>query len=122
MKKNDFILIAGILFTALVILSINILFVKKEGNVVVITRDGEEYKKLDLDKDNIVEIKGENNNTNILKIENGQAAMIDASCPDLLCVHQKSIKYQGETIVCLPNKIVIEIKSDKKSNIDAVAE
>ena len=36
--------------------------------------------------------------------------MISADCPDKLCVHQHAISANGETIVCLPNKVVAEVK------------
>jgi hypothetical protein len=36
-------------------------------------------------------------------------------------VHQRDIQNDGETIVCLPNKVIVEIESSKKSEVDAVA-
>ena len=47
--------------------------------------------------------------------------MIDADCPDQLCVKQKKISLKNETIVCLPNKVVIEIEGADSSQLDAVA-
>lgn len=38
--------------------------------------------------------------------------MIEADCPDKLCVHQGYISRVGEVLVCIPNKVVVEIKSD----------
>ena len=50
--------------------------------------------------------------------------MTEADCPDQLCVHQKAVDAAGGTIVCLPNKVVIEALSGasfEDSGIDAVA-
>ena len=46
--------------------------------------------------------------TNVCEIKDGQARMISAQCPDHLCMKQKAIDEKGGTIVCLPNKVVIE--------------
>ena len=55
-------------------------------------------------------------------IKNGKADMTEANCPDLLCVHQKAISHQGETIVCLPNKIVVSVAGGEESEIDTVVQ
>ena len=47
--------------------------------------------------------------------------MIEADCPDQLCVHQKAISKDRETIVCLPNKVVVEVKSKTESEFDSIA-
>ena len=70
-----------------------------------------------LTEDRRIEI---NHGTNILEIKNGEASMIEADCPDQICVHEKAISADGESIICLPNKIVVEVESDKESELDAV--
>jgi len=37
--------------------------------------------------------------------------MVDSACPDKLCVRSGWISRPKESIVCLPNRVVIEIKS-----------
>ena len=55
------------------------------------------------------------------EIKNGEASMIEADCPDQIYVHEKAIiSSDGESIICLPNKIVVEVESDKESELDAV--
>ncbi len=46
---------------------------------------------------------------NVLLIKDGQASMTEADCPDLICVHHKPVSREGETIVCLPHKLVVEV-------------
>ena len=51
-------------------------------------------------------------------IENGKADMISADCPDKLCVNQHAISSNGETIVCLPNKVVVEVEDGEEAQFD----
>lgn len=120
MKKNDLILVGIILIIAIGAL-IYINATKESGDRVIVTVDGKFYQEYPLDKDGTYEIMGVGNSTNTLVIEDGHADVIDASCPDKLCVHQKNAEYNGESIICLPNKVVVEIKSDKESGIDSIA-
>ena len=69
-----------------------------------ITVDGKEYGTYSLAKNQTIKI----NDTNVCEIKDGQARMISAQCPDHLCMKQKAIDEKGGTIVCLPNKVVIE--------------
>ena len=57
---------------------------------------------------------------NVVCIDRDGVYMKSAQCPDLLCVHQGKITAGGQSIVCLPNKIMIEIVGGKK-DVDAVA-
>ena len=61
------------------------------------------------------------NDTNHLIIKDGQADMIEADCPDQICVEHISISKNKETIVCLPNKVIVEIVGGEDAEIDAVA-
>ncbi|GAA4653911.1 NusG domain II-containing protein [Anaerocolumna aminovalerica] len=120
MKKNDLIL-AGVILTiaigALIFVNLN----KKEGNTVIVKVDGEVYKEFPLDVDATYEIKGANGGTNLLVIKDGYADITEASCPDEVCVVQPKINKSGETIVCLPNKVIIEINGENQSELDAIA-
>ena len=45
----------------------------------------------------------------IMIIKDGEVYMQEADCPNQICVHHAPISHKGETIVCLPNRIIIEI-------------
>lgn len=51
-------------------------------------------------------------NRNIIVIEKGKVSVIDANCPDKICVEHKEIDSVGETIICLPHKLIVEIVGD----------
>jgi hypothetical protein len=46
--------------------------------------------------------------------------MTAADCPDKLCVKQRSIAKEGETIVCLPHRVVVKISGGERPVIDGV--
>lgn len=49
-------------------------------------------------------------------IRDGKADMKEADCPDKLCVHQKAISAENESIVCLPNRVVVTVTNSKKKD------
>ena len=100
------IILVGVLL--IVSLSVFLIFslTKEEGTTVVVSVDGEKVAEYPLSVDSTYSL---NAGTNILVVENGKAYVSYASCPDGLCMHQGSISMVGEQIVCLPNKIMIEI-------------
>ena len=117
MKKNDWILVVVILVLA----GVGFLFYTNLGRqtagIVKVTVDGEVFGTYSLKKEQEVEI----NDTNRLIIEDGQVDMIEADCPDQICVEHISISKNKETIVCLPNKVIVEIVGGEDAEIDAVA-
>ena len=117
MKKNDFILILSVVLIALSVF-LFLHFTGEEGSgQVVIKVDGVENGRYDITDDREINI----NDTNILVIKDNKAYMKSADCPDKLCVKQKAISKDGESIICLPNKIIVTVESNSKSDIDAVA-
>lgn len=120
MKKNDLKLIGVLLLIGILCLII-IQFINKTGASIVVTIDNQEYATYSLEKDVDVEITGEYG-TNQLIIKNHKAYVTEASCPDKLCVHQKSISKTGETIVCLPNKMVVTVINSDSNDLDAITQ
>lgn len=47
---------------------------------------------------------------NILVINNKRVRIKDADCPDKICVNHKDISFNGEDIICIPHKLVINIR------------
>lgn len=115
LQKNDILLIAGIIMIAVICLVIQFLMPQSKGKLIV-QIDGERIATYPLEEDIEFEI---NNGTNRVKIYDGKVQMSRADCPDQICVHHKSISKNHETIVCLPNKIVLIIESEKESEVDA---
>ena len=120
LRKWDIILItAALLAAGVFLLCINVF--STAGEYAVVEVNGETVVKLSLAEDTVYDIEIENEVTNTLKIENGEAKMISADCPDKICVNHRSISKNNESIICLPNKVIITIVSDAESDIDGVA-
>lgn len=106
MKKKDWLTAAIILLVALLVWSVNH-FTAKEPAKLQITVNGEIYGTYDLDKNQEIPI----NDTNICRIRDGKVSMTEANCPDQICVHTAAVSKDGGSVVCLPNRIVLEIIS-----------
>lgn len=57
---------------------------------------------------------------NIILCQDGQVQMIQSSCPDKICLRHRAVSATGETIICLPHKVVIEIIGEEEHSLDAV--
>lgn len=90
-----------------------------EQAMVRITVDGQVYGEYPLDENQEIHI----HDTNICVIKNGSVRMISADCPDQICVKTKPIHTRAASIICLPNKVSVEIIGDTGDNNepDAVA-
>ena len=66
------------------------------------------------------EVPGANGASNTVCVRPGSIAIISANCPDQICVHHSRISRNKETIVCLPDKVVITIENGEDSGIDVL--
>lgn len=100
----------------------SLFYVKKKAanydeRYVLIQVNGKDYKKITFGSE-VVGKKIPINTEfgyNLIEIGDGKVRVVEADCPDQLDVKQGYIERPGEVIVCLPNKLVIEIKGE---NID----
>lgn len=51
----------------------------------------------------------EGSSYNLLSVSDGVVRMEAADCPDQICVHHIPITGGGESIICLPHKLAVEI-------------
>lgn len=104
MKKGDFLIIGTIAVTT--VLSVVLLFsFSKQGSRVVIKQDNKVIYNESIDQNDTV-----NTGTNTVIIKDGVVFMKDASCKNQICVNTGKISKKGESIICLPNKVIVEIK------------
>ena len=88
---------------------------------VRVTVDGSVYGTYALGEEQEIPIVQDGVTTNVLTIRDGKADMTEADCPDKLCVHQKAISKNHEMIVCLPNKVVVEVTVSEDNGFDSIA-
>ncbi|MCR5357438.1 MAG: NusG domain II-containing protein [Lachnospiraceae bacterium] len=117
--KNDIILMAVI--TAAAVLIMLFLFAFRERGVYAyVYVDGKLFGEYPLNKDCEIQVTGYDGGTNILVIKDNTARIKEASCPDKLCMHQGKISINGQSLICLPNRVVVEIKGWGGDGYDAV--
>ena len=116
MKKKEILFILGILGFSILLWGITALMRKGEYPTIRIIVDGEKYGTYNLDEDQVIAI----GDTNVCEIRDGKVTMTEATCPDKLCMHQKAIDETGGTIICLPNKVVIEGEKAAGSSQDGL--
>ena len=114
--RNDVIFIASLLLVVLVFACV-LFFSAEEGNTVRVTVDGRLFGEYSLLENKTVEIVN-GDGYNLLIIEDGKAYVDTASCPDGICSSHRPVSRGGESIICLPNKVVIEIHTVTNSGPD----
>lgn len=122
MTKGDKLLIVFVIILAVV----SSVFIKRQalstnGKYISVQVNGKEIKKIIFDSQiigNTIPVETEYG-YNLIEIGDEKVRVIEADCPDEIDVKQGYISSIGETIVCLPNKMVVEIKGlDKDTEID----
>lgn len=119
MKKNDILLIGGVLLIGIIFLLIMNL-TKQEGSKVRVIVDGKNYMELNLKEDTTFTVETINGGWNTFVVKDGYVDMTEASCPDKICVRERDIHYNHDRITCLPNKVVLEIVGGTEDEVDAV--
>jgi len=106
--RNDLILIGVLIIFSLIPLAINS---SSEKNFAVVKVDGVIIRKLDLSIDETFTIET-SGGKNIVAVKNGAVSVVEADCPDKICMRRGAIKNSGEMIACVPHKVLIEIVGD----------
>ncbi len=120
-RKADIILFFVLLAAAL--FSAAYFTYKASGSTgdVVITLGGEPYGTYSLDENREIEIRS-SGGRNVVHIENGTVRMTYSDCHGQVCVEHAPISKSGESIICLPHRLVIAIEGGKEADVDAITQ
>lgn len=126
MKKGD--KIASILIISLIIISTLSVFsykqyIKSSHHTAVIKQDGKIIKTIDLNnvkKDEKIKVSYTGNHFNTVEVAPGKIRISDADCPDKICVKTGWISEPGQSSVCLPHKLIINIEG-KNAKFDQIS-
>lgn len=118
--KNDIIFIAAIL-AVVAIAAVALLLLRGEGSTVAVEVDRQIIGTYSLAIDRVVDITTDDGEMNRLVIRDGKAFMESATCPDGVCVSHRPISREGETIVCLPHKVVVTVIGGNENEPDVIA-
>jgi len=86
-----------------------------QRRIARITQNGAIIREIDLSavtKSFTIQLDGENGAYNIIEVRPGSIGIIEASCPDQLCVHMGFIQDTALPVTCLPNRVVIQILTE----------
>lgn len=109
---NSVLFFAGVLLIAFGLLILRFVLTDKEAAAksVVVEADGSIVYAVPLSDDQTIPVQTEYGE-NIVRIENGKVFVESADCPRQICVHTAPIRDIGQTIVCLPHRVVISVTS-----------
>ncbi|MFP4458045.1 MAG: NusG domain II-containing protein [Candidatus Zixiibacteriota bacterium] len=116
-KFQDFILIIIIIIISLLpyILSNE----NNEGNHYRIIIDNQIEEQGSLEEDTLFSVMGEIGKVTV-NIENGKIGIFESSCPNKYCIKMGMSNSHLRPIVCLPNKLLIEIEQEDREELDAI--
>lgn len=90
------------------------------GDLVVVKVNGEIYGKYSLSKDRTITVN-RNGHMNKITIKGGKVQVSKSSCKNQICVKQGSISTTHQSIVCIPNRVVVSIEG-KDGEYDVISQ
>lgn len=121
MKRNDGILLALLLLLAGALFLFQPEPSSAKADFIEVLADGKQYGVWPLDTPQIIKVVtayGQNE----IRVKDNAASVVFADCSNQDCMRQKQIINTGDTVVCLPHKLVIVGKSGRGiTEVDAVS-
>ena len=117
--KYDLLLVAGLLLVGLA-LTLALFAARRDGREVVVRVDGAVVARLPLSQEQEFPIEIDGRVANRLQIAGGAVCMVEADCTDKLCVRKGAVRWAGDSIICLPHRVVAEVSGEDELGLDAV--
>lgn len=114
MNKSDLKLI--LILIIILALPLFILNNKKSGNIALVYYESKVILKIDLNIDKEYNVEGLNGNVKIV-VKDSKIKVDEENSPKHLCSKKGYISREYETIICLPNKIIIKIEGNKLDGV-----
>ena len=120
--RRDFLLIAAVILAAAAAVFFFQVKNRTSGTVyAIVEQDSKELMRLPLSEPGEYRIS-DGDSYNVIEIAEGGVRMKEADCPDQICVSRGLIQKSGQSIVCLPHRLVIRLEQVGDQELDAVAE
>jgi hypothetical protein len=117
LRKADFLLFFIFIAAAALIAALPLVRSSDGAPMVRIIAQGELAGIYPLDSDNEIEIERDGHR-NVVVIKDNTVHMDYSDCKNQVCVNTGKISKAGETIVCLPNYVIVEIVSSEEGGED----
>ena len=89
------------------------------SHVVQIVQDGSVVREIDLSRvsgSETIVLRLPDGGSNTILVQPGRICVCEANCPDQICVHQGWLENQAAPIVCMPHRLVIQIKDGTETD------
>ena len=125
-KAGDIVVVLLVIATAIAgVVMVSRASAGERGSLAIIEVNGKEVRRLELsDKQGYrtLTVQGTLGSSTVA-VEDGKVWMTESACRDKLCVGMGRIDSTGQSIVCLPNRVVIRITNGAKpASVDAITE
>ena len=113
LRKADIILFIVLICLGLALSAVFALSGDAPSNAhVVIKSGGELYATYPLSGDKTLRVPapGDSDGYNIVEIKDGKVSVSEASCKNQICVKHGAISSEGESIICLPNRLIVTVE------------
>ncbi|KUO53316.1 MAG: hypothetical protein APF76_08685 [Desulfitibacter sp. BRH_c19] len=125
-KKGDLVIIILLIAASISWFMKDIIWPNDTNNQAVIKIDGQIHTTIPLDSSNerkeiALTLPDDNDVHSIIVTEKDKIWVEESSCPNKICVNTGEISKPSQSIVCLPNKVVIYIEGSEKTDIDDVS-
>lgn len=111
-------IVLAVIFSVVALVLVLSFALRRPGAVAVVEVNGQTVGEYALDTDGTFVLNG---GTNTLVIEGGEAFVINSDCPDRTCEHTGRVRFVGQSIVCLPNRLSVTIRGDAEGGVDLVS-
>lgn len=96
---------------------------KSQNTIAVVTINGDVYKEIPLSEhtgtDEIPIVTADGGH-NLIVVRNQEIGITEADCPDKICIQEGFIARPGESVICLPHKLMIEVKAANHEEPDII--
>ncbi len=90
-----------------------------EGSVLLVELEGAAIYKGSMSENRTVTVKGRFGEVRI-RVEEGRVAVTDAHCPNKVCVRTGWRSLAGESIICVPNRVLVKILGDQSEVVRGI--
>ena len=123
MRKNDYLLLVFLILLTSLVYFLHGSTTATQDKILIVQHEQNILQKIHLQKIQApkkIEIPTEHG-TVIVQIDHNGAYIVDSPCRDKLCIHQGKITHTGQTIVCMPEKVLLTLTAaGKEGALDAV--
>jgi hypothetical protein len=124
LKKGDLIIVLILAAAVISWFGVNKLGELQDERQVVIETNGDVYKVIPMEtgmKQQEIHIELENAKYIDIVVDEDGAYVKDVICPDKVCQKTGVVSKVSQSIVCLPNKVVVYIEGKTESEVDDIS-